>query len=217
MTDELMDEVELVDTDDLVPYSNNPKEHPDEQIDKIAASIDDYGFVQPLVVRGGNKVVIGHGRLIAAQKLGLDQVPVIEADHLSEAEAKALRLADNRVSESPWDEEALGIEIDQLIHEEDAEGLELGFDQSEIDDLLSEGEDDDKVEGEVEFTEELREEHNYVVLYFEADVDWLQIKSILDLETVKALHSKDGYEAKGVGRVVDGAEAIQKIQDEARQ
>lgn len=127
----LKDQVERKSVDDLLPYPNNPKKHPDEQVDKIAASIDEYGFVQPIVVQDGQNVVIGHGRLKAAKKLGLDQVPVIDADHLTEAQAKALRLADNRVSESGWDEDALQVEFEEL-GEMDFDTDLTGFDEDEV-------------------------------------------------------------------------------------
>jgi site-specific DNA-methyltransferase (adenine-specific) len=87
----------------LVPYENNTKTHPPEQVDRIAESIKRFGWQQPIVVDRDNVVIIGHGRLMAAKQLMLDTVPVVYADNLTEEEAQALRLADNKTNESPWD------------------------------------------------------------------------------------------------------------------
>lgn len=86
-----------------MPYENNTKTHPPEQVDRIAESIKRFGWQQPIVVDRDNVVIIGHGRLMAAKQLMLDTVPVVYADNLTEEEAQALRLADNKTNESPWD------------------------------------------------------------------------------------------------------------------
>ena len=87
----------------LKPYEQNAKKHPESQIKKIAASIKEFGFLQPLVVNRDGEVLVGHGRLLAAKKLGLLEVPVIYADKLTEQQQKAYRLADNKLNESDWD------------------------------------------------------------------------------------------------------------------
>ena len=101
---ELHDNIDKVEPSKIIPYSNNPKSHPEEQVDKIASSIKSYGFVQPIVTDKDNEVIIGHGRLQAAKKLDLEKVPVIKHENLSESEIKALRLADNRIAESEWED-----------------------------------------------------------------------------------------------------------------
>ena len=108
---------------ELTPYPKNAKKHPDEQVEHIANSIREFGFRQPIVVDADNVVVIGHGRLLAAEKLGLDTVPVVRADDLSEEQIKALRLADNKTNESEWDLTEL---YDELA------GLALDFDMSDF-------------------------------------------------------------------------------------
>jgi len=134
MTD-IHPDVDLVAVDRLIPYSNNPKEHPDEQVNKIASSIKNYGWDQPIVVDGDGEIIKGHGRLQAAEKLGLDEVPVIWREDLSDAEAKAARIADNKTAESEWSDDLLGAEVD-LLSDTDI-GLDtLGFDDDELDDLL---------------------------------------------------------------------------------
>ncbi len=129
------DKVDPVPREDLIPYANNPKEHPEEQVNKIASSIKNYGWDQPIVVDGDGEIIKGHGRLQAAEKLGLDEVPVIRREDLTKAEAKAARIADNKTAESPWDDDLLATELETLPEFDDAE---LGFDQGAVDDLLAE-------------------------------------------------------------------------------
>jgi len=142
-------DIELRAVESLIPYSNNPKEHPDEQVRKIASSIKNYGWDQPIVVDGEGEIIKGHGRLQAAELLGLDEVPVIERTDLSDAEARAARIADNRTAQSPWDDELLTLELEQL--DDDAVDFDsLGFDDDELDDLL---EPDDEIDVPDEFDE----------------------------------------------------------------
>ena len=112
--------------DELKPYKKNAKKHPDDQVDHIANSIREFGFRQPIVVDADNVVVIGHGRLLAAKKLGLDAVPVVRADDLTEAQIKALRLADNKTNESEWDFGLLDAELVDLALDFDM--ADFGFD-----------------------------------------------------------------------------------------
>jgi len=144
-------EVTLWLIEDLIPYANNPKEHPDEQVQKIASSIKNYGWDQPIVVDGDGEIIKGHGRMQAAELLDLDEVPVIKRPELTDAEAKAARIADNKTAESSWDDELLSIELDDL--QDDFEEIALGYDEGEIDNLLTEVEDstfldDDMSDGE---------------------------------------------------------------------
>ena len=100
--------------DALIPYVNNAKSHPQSQIDRIAASIVEFGFTVPVVVDGKGVLIAGHGRLLAARKLCLVGVPVSVRDDLTPAQVKALRLADNRLAESSWDNDALRLELELL-------------------------------------------------------------------------------------------------------
>lgn len=99
---------------DLTPYEQNAKVHPPEQIDHIANSILQFGWQQPIVADREKTVIIGHGRLLAAKQLHLDKVPVVFADNLTEDQANALRLADNKLNESPWDFTKLELELTAL-------------------------------------------------------------------------------------------------------
>jgi len=158
MPADIKDDIERASTDDLIPYPSNPKEHPDKQIDKIAGSIQEYGFVQPLVVDEENQVIIGHGRLKAAKKLDLDEVPVIKSGDLSDAQKRALRIADNRIAESGWDEELLSTELD-VLEDQDYDLDVLGFEEEELAELHDEqiefeeddfDEDADEVETDID-------------------------------------------------------------------
>jgi hypothetical protein len=149
---EHLTDVELRNPDDLIPYANNAKEHPDEQVNKIASSIKNYGWDQPIVVDDDSEIIKGHGRLQAAKKLDLDEVPVIERTDLSDAEAKAARIADNKTAESAWDDELLEVEVEELNTEFDMGALELGFDDDELNDLLDAVDDNDS---DTEYTDKI--------------------------------------------------------------
>lgn len=116
----------------LIPYARNSRTHSDAQVTKIAASIREFGFLNPIIVDGANGIIAGHGRVMAAQKLGLATLPVIEAGHLSEAQKRAYIIADNRLAlDAGWDNEMLKVELSDLQGE--GFNLELtGFNLDEI-------------------------------------------------------------------------------------
>jgi DNA modification methylase len=122
--------------DALIPYARNARTHSDAQVAEIAASIREFGWTNPILVDGGNGVIAGHGRLLAARKLGLTSVPVIELAGMSEAQRRAYVLADNRLAlNAGWDEAMLAAEIADLT----ALGADLGiagFGASELERLL---------------------------------------------------------------------------------
>jgi hypothetical protein len=100
---------------DLIPYVNNAKIHDTDNVLKLAASIKEFGFVNPVLTDGDNGIIAGHGRVMAAKKLGLDTVPTIELSHLSDTQRKAYILADNRLAElSGWNDELLRLELTEL-------------------------------------------------------------------------------------------------------
>lgn len=108
-------EIKQTKTADLIPYINNARTHSDKQVAQIAASIKEFGFVNPVLTDGDNGIIAGHGRVMAAKKLGLDTVPTIELSHLSGTQRKAYILADNRLAElSGWDDELLRLELTEL-------------------------------------------------------------------------------------------------------
>lgn len=108
-------EMVWMDRDELVPYPSNPKSHPDSQISQIMASIQQFGFINPILIDAKGVVIAGHGRLEAAGRLGLEKVRVIRVDHLTEDQARALRVADNAIPEGgAWNAELLDIELGLL-------------------------------------------------------------------------------------------------------
>lgn len=133
------EDIERWPIDEVHPYVNNPKEHPDEQVEKIASSIKNYGWDQPIVVDGDGEIIKGHGRRQAAQVLGLDEVPVIVREDLGEAEKKAARIADNRTAESAWDAQTLATEF-EVLQEDEALEMDVeeatAFDQDEVEDYF---------------------------------------------------------------------------------
>lgn len=126
--------IEYIDTEKLIPYINNPRVN-DNAVDKVAASIKEFGFKNPIIIDKGNVIIAGHTRLKAAKKLGLKEVPTIKVEDLTEQQIKAFRIADNKTSEfAEWDEELLKIELEGI------EGF-TGFDDKEIKKLLNDVED----------------------------------------------------------------------------
>ena len=193
---------------DIVPYAKNTKKHDETQIKNVAESIKKYGWVQPIVIDNDGTIVIGHCRALAAEKLGIEEVPCVVVSDLTEDEINALRIVDNKTNESPWDFDLLSAELPEI----DLSDFEFDFDFG-----LDKKKNKEEIEGEVEFSEILGEENNYLVLQFKTDIDWLNAQSIFGLETVKSYSTrKDGkvaknMERKGVARVLDGAKVLNEL------
>lgn len=124
-------QIKEVPISEVTPYERNAKKHPQEQIEYIANSLKRFGWKQPLVVDKDGVVVVGHGRLLAARKLGYERVPVLYADDLTEDEIKAFRLADNKTSESEWNDELLELELEELSELDDIDMSDFGFELSD--------------------------------------------------------------------------------------
>ena len=131
-------QMELVPTDKLIPYVNNARTHSSEQVNKLRASLREFGFVNPVIVDRNLNVIAGHGRILAAKEEKIPEVPCVYVDYLTEAQKKAYILADNRMAmDAGWDEELLRVEIEAL----QAEAFDVsltGFDEKEITDLFKE-------------------------------------------------------------------------------
>jgi DNA modification methylase len=130
-------EIRITPVDNLIPYARNARTHSDEQVAQIAASIAEFGFTNPILTDGERGVIAGHGRLAAARKLGLKEVPVIELSYLTDTQKKAYILADNRLAmNAGWDDELLKLELTEL---KDADfDLDLmGFTSDELDRLIN--------------------------------------------------------------------------------
>lgn len=160
--------IKQININDIIPYHNNPRKN--QAIDKVASSIKEYGFQQPIVVDKQMVVIVGHTRLLGAKKLGLDKVPIVIAD-LSNAKAKAYRIADNRVNEeSDWDFKLLQEELNILLDLETDLNL-TGFSSEELDSMFT--------KEEIEFPETVEmidDDNNHVLndvkmiqLFYEPD------------------------------------------------
>jgi DNA modification methylase len=145
--------IERVNVSALTAFSGNPRTHSDTQIDQIAASIREFGWTNPILVDAAGVIIAGHGRLAAASRLGLAEVPVIRLGHLSDAQRKALVIADNQLAlNAGWDEVALS----NLVRELDSEKFELdllGFDSADLDRYLAGLDGDAAAEEETEIPE----------------------------------------------------------------
>lgn len=144
----------IADIDELIPYIRNARTHSPEQVSQIAASIKEFGFLSPVVVSEDNTILCGHGRVAAAQKLGLKKIPCIKESHLTETQKRAYIIADNKLSlNAGWDNELLSIELSEL------QGVDfdldlLGFDEKELLEIFSD--EEDIVEDDFDVDEELK-------------------------------------------------------------
>lgn len=199
---------------DLKPYKKNAKKHPKEQVERIANSIKEFGFFEhrAVAIDSDDNVVEGHGRILAAKKAGLTQVPTICLDDMTEEQIKAWRLIENKTAESSYDEAMISKEIEELL-QSDIDMEAFGFSVDILEDETIE------VEPDVPFTEILNEENNYIVLKFENKIDWINAMGVLGIEKVKAYPTKKNGNKKtfgeraGVGRVIDGVKVLERINE----
>ena len=140
-----MIEIQYKATEDLIPYARNSRTHSAEQVAQIAASIREFGWTNPVLIDGENGIIAGHGRVLAAHKLGETQVPTIELSHMSDTQKRAYIIADNKLAlNAGWDNEMLALEIDDL--KEAGFGIDiLGFSESELNDLFGNTKDDENI------------------------------------------------------------------------
>lgn len=191
--------IEYLPVDSLKPYSKNARKHSEKDIQAICNSIEEFGFSDPIGIWSDKNIIVeGHGRLLAAKRLGMDSVPCIRLDHLTDEQRKAYALAHNKTAElSKWFDELLQSELADI---EDIDMELFGFDL----DAVTEKEEEP---GEVPFTEELMLTHNYIVLYFDNDFDWEVAQEKFGLQKVKDLIPRKG-QPTGIGRVINGREVL---------
>lgn len=199
--------VTYVPVSEIKPYKHNPRDNSDA-VDKVAASIREFGFKVPLVITQDGEIVTGHTRIEAAKRLGIEEVPCIVADDLTDEQVRAFRLADNKVGEfSKWDDAWLSLE---LVDIPDIDMSQFGFDA-----MFSEmKERDEKSESErIVEAMELRqfEHHDYVVFVFDNQFDWLNVVDKFGLHRVDAGFGET--RKIGLGRVVDGRKLLEVIGD----
>jgi len=130
------DNLEFVPVENLIPYARNSRTHSDAQVAQIAASIKEFGFTNPVLIDEADGIIAGHGRLLAARKLGMDEVPCLRLGYLSEIQKRAYIIADNKLAlNSGWDDELLKLELQSL---DDKTLAITGFNETELN-LLFDG------------------------------------------------------------------------------
>lgn len=143
MTDKL--KIIYKNIEDLIPYARNSRTHSDAQVSQIAASIREFGWRNPVLVDGDNGIIAGHGRILAARKLGIDEIPTIDASDMTEAQKKAFIIADNKIATNAgWDEQLLMLEIEDL-KSMDADLSILAFSDKEISNILGILDEDEEI------------------------------------------------------------------------
>jgi len=189
---------------DLIPAVYNPRKISPKEKGELRTSLETFGFVEPIVVNKNptrkNIIIGGHQRLLVWREMGNSTVPCVflDIDDISKEQELNLRLNKNTAG---WDW--------QMLKQFEKSKLEtIGFKPMELEKIFGGASD---LKPEVEFTEELLEAQNYIVLYFDNEIDWLQLQTLFPLKTVKALDSKEGYEKAGVGRVVRGVDFINAL------
>tara|TARA_R100001224_G_scaffold40416_1_gene23104 strand:+ start:2742 stop:3350 length:609 start_codon:yes stop_codon:yes gene_type:complete len=165
-------DIQEIEIDKIIPYINNPRKN--LNVDKVASSIKEFGFQQPIVVDKTNTIVVGHTRYEAAKKLGITKVPV-QIANLSENQAKAYRIADNRLNQdASWDTKLLNIEFNDLLSK-DYNLDSLGFTTDELDTLFLKSSEDadiglnENIEEDLDLTQETLSDVKMIQLFFNAD------------------------------------------------
>ena len=158
-------EIKSIETNKILPYINNPRKN--LNVDKVASSIKEFGFQQAIVIDKNNTIIVGHTRFEAAKKLGLKEVPVQIAD-LTETQAKAYRIADNRLNEdASWDTKLLNLDFNDLLSKEYNLDL-LGFTNDEVDNLFlkTDEESDKEINENIDLAEENLSDVKMIQLFF---------------------------------------------------
>lgn len=189
-----------VKTSDLIPYVNNARTHDEEQIKKIQSSIREFGFINPVIIDDKNNIIAGHGRVQAALKEGIKEVPCIRESHLSEYQKKAYILADNKLAElSGWDFEILANELEELKNSEIDIDM-LGFDENDyfnIDEECEDVEESEKKEVNYFSKDEIIEDVENSFIKYEHIEDY--VKNIMNIAKAKFQYNRlcggyqDGY------------------------
>ena len=193
-------EIQTIKINEIKLNPNNPRLIKDDKFNKLVQSIKDFPEmlnIRPIVVNDDMVILGGNMRFKACKEAGLKEVPIIKASGLSAEKQREFLIKDN-VSGGEWDFELL----------KDWDALELeewGIDMPVKDEA--------KTEGEIYFSEELDYESNYIVLKFTTDIDFTQIETLLDLKSTYSKRANGKPWAKGIGRVIDGTEAILKIKE----
>lgn len=198
--------IEMVNIEKLIPYARNARSHSEIQISQIAGSIREFGFNNPVLIDHEDGIIAGHGRALAAQKLGTKEVPCVRLGHLTENQKRAYILADNKIAlNSGWDEEMLKAEIESIQNE----GMEIGitgFSEQEIDemmeveDVIAEAEENIVHEQSIQ----LEPAKEYILVMAENADQWQEMIAFFGLQKVRRGGYKEGsaFDAIGTERVL---------------
>lgn len=195
---------------DLKDNPDNPRTIERKNLEGLAKSLETFGLLEPIIWNKRTGYIVGgHQRKKALEAAGYEEAQVLVVDFPAEKEIQAVFTMNNQEIQGQFDKRAMPL----LAEIQKADSVLMA--DLRLDALMdSFGElSKPKEKPEVEFTQELLEEHNYVVLTFRNKPDWLYLQSLFPLETVKALDSKPGFEKRGVGRVVDGVKFLRTVRN----
>ena len=196
----------------LVPYAKNSRTHSDEQVAQVAASIKEFGFTNPILVDGDNVLIAGHGRLLAAQRLGLNEVPCIRLSHLTESQKRAYVIADNKLAiNAEWDEELLKLALIDL-EESDLDVTLTGFNDLELDELMQaelETQELEQEDTELPKALQLTPRSEYCVIFTESIEEWEELKECLNLTPVR----RGGYKKRSAFGDATGTQSVIKASE----
>ena len=201
--------VEYVPTESIKTYVNNAKIHTAEQIEQIKKSIQEFGFNDPIAVWKDNEIIEGHGRLIAALELGIEELPIIRLDNLTDEQRRAYTLVHNKLTmNTDFDFSLLEMELEAITNIDMGDfGFELNGIQ--IDDI-----DQEILNPEEPIAKELGEANNYVVLEFFTEEEWMEAQQILGLQKVQTADTNKNIRRHGIGRVIDGKGVLDRLKNE---
>jgi ParB-like chromosome segregation protein Spo0J len=199
-------QLEQIAVESLIPYARNARKHSDEQVAQIAASIREFGFNAPVLVDADNGIIAGHGRVLAARKLGLAEVPCVRLSHLTDTQRRAYVLADNKLAlNADWNLQTLKTELIEITDG----GIELnlmGFSVLEFEELLDLEKEEEKLNEEVlhEQSVQLTPEREYVLVFAKNETQWDEMIEFFSLKKVRRGGYKKGsaFDALGTERVL---------------
>jgi ParB-like chromosome segregation protein Spo0J len=175
-------QIEQRPTSGLIPYAQNSRKHTPEQITQVANSIKEFGFLNPVIIDGDSGIIAGHCRVMAANQLGLESVPCLEASHLNESQKQAYIIADNKLAlNADWDYENLRIELNKLI-DIDFDTDVLGFSEIEVMNILNMDIDTDAFDewdGMPEFDQPDAKSFRHCIVHFESEDDAKEFFSLI--------------------------------------
>lgn len=201
-------EIEYIPISEIKTYPNNAKIHTAEQIEQIKKSIQEFGFNDPIGIWHG-ECVEGHGRLIAALELGIEELPIIRLDNLTDEQRRAYTLVHNKLTmNTDFDFSLLEMELEAIAN---IDMVDYGFelDGIQIDDI-----DQEILNPEEPIAKELGEANNYVVLEFFTEEEWMEAQQILGLQKVQTADTNKNIRRHGIGRVIAGKGILDRLKYE---